>query len=299
MSADIISHWKKIKRSGAFRRKIKQCFKNILQNKSDSGHSLVVQGSINHNNGDCGVSNSASFDLDEQVQASANGSLEEIRDKSSDDEVVRDNWFVELESREQDDVLELVVDKNADFRKELRSWAVSFNIAHSALKVLFENLNNRIPNIVPQDPRTLLKTYQTVIMTKVGHGDYWHHGFEFCSKQILTHEPNCPDRISLNVNIDGLPIYRSSRNEFWPILFNIKELPEMKPMVIGIYCGKGKPSDLSAYLEPFVQEAKIIFSGGLIINGKTINVKLRCFICDSPARAFIKGKENCSVCVEH
>lgn len=99
-----------------------------------------------------------------------------------------------------------------------------------------------------------------------------------------------PQTISCNINMDGLPIYRSNKLEFWPILLNICELPSLRPMVIGIYCGKGKPSDLLAYLQPFVEEARILLQDGLIVNNSRITVKLRCFIYDSPARAFIKGK---------
>lgn len=59
-------------------------------------------------------------------------------------------------------------------------------------------------------------------------------------------------------------------------------------MIIGIYSGKTKPTDLNAFLTPFVNELDIM-ECGLPINGHKINVKLRCFICDSPARAFVKG----------
>lgn len=89
--------------------------------------------------------------------------------------------------------------------------------------------------------------------------------------------------------MDGLPIYKSSKDEFWPILFNIFEMPEIKPMVIGIYCGKHKPVDLTEFLSPFVEEMKTVLENGIDINQHNISVKIRCFICDSPARAFIKG----------
>ncbi|XP_045461545.1 uncharacterized protein LOC123671624 [Harmonia axyridis] len=150
-----------------------------------------------------------------------------------------------------------------------------------------------MPNILPHDPRTLLKTYHTIVMVKIGeNGHYWHHGLQFSLQKMLTSIQNLPKKISLNISMDGLPIYKSSRSEFWPILFNIHELPEIKPMIIGIYCGKGKPSNLAEYLTPFVEEAKPILSEGLIINGNNTTVKIRCFVCDSPARAFIKGVTN-------
>lgn len=129
---------------------------------------------------------------------------------------------------------------------------------------------------------------------KIGNGHYWHHGLELCLKKCLSNRA-APDTISLNINIDGLPIYKSSKCELWPILCNIYEIPEIKPIVIGIYCGYGKPSDIVAYFQPFVDEMKNILSGNITIHDsnqeeRKIQVKIRCFICDSPARAFIKGK---------
>lgn len=89
--------------------------------------------------------------------------------------------------------------------------------------------------------------------------------------------------------MDGLPIYKSSREEFWPILFNIFEMPNVAPMVAGIYSGKSKPLNLDGFLMPMVNELKPILQEGIIINDHKITVKIRCFIADSPARAFIKG----------
>lgn len=60
-------------------------------------------------------------------------------------------------------------------------------------------------------------------------------------------------------------------------------------MVISVWCGEGKPTDLNEYLGPFVNELNVILNNGVRINGKHITVFCRCFICDSPARAFIKG----------
>lgn len=75
--------------------------------------------------------------------------------------------------------------------------------------------------------------------------------------------------------MDGLPIYNSSKDEFWPILFNIYEMPEVKPMVIGVYWGKGKPSDLNAFLKHFVDEMAEIMKTGITVNNRKFNVKIR------------------------
>lgn len=124
--------------------------------------------------------------------------------------------------------------------------------------------------------------------------------------------------IALIFNVDGLPIYKSSQKCFWPILasvyskyclsadysvsntfvrvFNIlifqhviTEMREIKPMIIGIWCGFGKPNDLNEFLRPFVNEFKELLAQGMNINGYTLSVNCHCFVCDTPARAFMKG----------
>lgn len=120
---------------------------------------------------------------------------------------------------------------------------------------------------------------------------YWHQGLEFCLKSVLKHLKN-PLTISININIDGLPIYKSSMKNFWPILFNIQEFPDIKPLIIGIFYGTSKPKDASEYLNPFVEELLKLLESGLEIGGHQVLIQIRCFICDTPARAFIKGVIN-------
>lgn len=60
-------------------------------------------------------------------------------------------------------------------------------------------------------------------------------------------------------------------------------------MTIAIWCGTTKPTNLSEYFGRFVGELKQLLNDPIVINNHQIYVKLRCFICDTPARAFIKG----------
>lgn len=66
-------------------------------------------------------------------------------------------------------------------------------------------------------------------------------------------------------------------------------MPQVRPMVISIWCGASKPTALSEYLRPFVNELNDLIENDFTLNGHAIIVKIRCFICDTPARAFIKG----------
>lgn len=59
-------------------------------------------------------------------------------------------------------------------------------------------------------------------------------------------------------------------------------------MIVGIWCGTSKPL-LKEYLDPLIDELHSILSNGISINSQRIIVKIGQVICDSPARAFIKG----------
>lgn len=60
-------------------------------------------------------------------------------------------------------------------------------------------------------------------------------------------------------------------------------------MIIAIWCGNGKPTVLNDFLIPFVDELNEILLNGVLVNEFQIIITVRCFICDTPARAFIKG----------
>lgn len=175
---------------------------------------------------------------------------------------------------------------------DLRKWTATFNIPQVALKAMVKILNENFHADIPTDPRTIMKTPRNVNFIKIGNGTdggmYWHQGLEFCLRNCFK-DVALPISISININIDGLPIYKSASKQFWPVLFNVHEYPKIHPMAIGIFFGESKPNSVEYYLRPFVEEIKPILENGFEINGHKISVRIRCFICDSPARAFIKG----------
>lgn len=66
-------------------------------------------------------------------------------------------------------------------------------------------------------------------------------------------------------------------------------MPEIAPMTIAIFYGRTKPTSLDDFLNELVDDLIDVLKNGISINNHKINVKLRCMICDSPARAFLKG----------
>ena len=106
------------------------------------------------------------------------------------------------------------------------------------------------------------------------------------NRLLLVHNTLENNSANLVFNIDGLPLFKSSGTQLWPILayFNTFDI-----FIIAIYGGDSKPSPLSEFLEDFVYELRNLIQDGFDWNGKHFEVAIKCFLCDAPARAFLKG----------
>lgn len=162
---------------------------------------------------------------------------------------------------------------------DLRGWALKHNITFSALGDLLEILN-RHPNFdLPKDPRTLLCTPRSTTIEKVEPGEYVH--FEWISSVEKLIQVPTADYIKIQINIDGIPLYKSSTRQFWPILAKIVEYNQV--VVIGIYSGFGKPTNINNFLRQFVNEFNTIEQSS------NLKLKISAIVCDVPARSFILG----------
>lgn len=69
-------------------------------------------------------------------------------------------------------------------------------------------------------------------------------------------------------------------------------MPDIKPIVIAIWCGSGKPKDIDEFLLPLVVEFNEITRKGIFFNDYRIDIVCKAFLADSPARSFLKGESN-------
>lgn len=83
----------------------------------------------------------------------------------------------------------------------------------------------------------------------------------------------------------------------------IANIQNTKPIVVGIYKGKQKPRDSNTFFEKFITDGRQIMSnGGINFRGNLVPIRLRSFIADAPARAFIlnhrghTSSQPCSKC---
>lgn len=175
--------------------------------------------------------------------------------------------------------------------EDLRMWAIKFKISHSALGELLKIFNNsKLASFL--NSRSFLKTPRAVEISIMGEGQYWHNGSLQASIGKFLTKLDIPDdfELRLSFNIDGLPISKSSKQQFWPILCKINNFENHKPIIVGIYYGLCKPPSAQEYLSKFVSELKDIMQNGVHTNLKIVKVANIFFICDTPARSFAKGK---------
>lgn len=110
--------------------------------------------------------------------------------------------------------------ENELLRNKLCTWANDFFISKRALDNLLPILINAGLNSLPKNHRTLQKTPTNIQMNNIAGGKMWYNGIAKCLTQIFSKLNRNLD-IKLNVNIDGLPLTKSSRITFYPILASI------------------------------------------------------------------------------
>lgn len=182
----------------------------------------------------------------------------------------------------------------------LAIWAVQHQISHKAVTALLQSLRHHSCfSSLPLDARSLVKTPRNQEIRMVAPGTYCHFGLKRSVLNILTAIKENVDSINIAINIDGLPLSKSSKQQFWPILGSI--LPYSNVFAIGIYYGHEKPEDINNFLKDFVNEATEMCKNGIYFNGRNIRCRIKALICDTPAKAFVlcvKGHTGYSSCTK-
>lgn len=191
--------------------------------------------------------------------------------------------------------------------QKISSWALDYNITHTALNNLLKILKPHHPTL-PLDARTLLNTSRKseyIIIKDINDrsGEFKYFGITDKLVKFLGIFKEFNDDIYLNFNVDGIPIHKSTSKQFWPILctINLLNCAKSKPLVIAIFAGTSKPN-LEDYLRDFIREVSHLISNGLSIDSKNYTVKIKAFVADTPARSYLKcvkghnGYYSCEKC---
>jgi len=224
------------------------------------------------------------------------------------------NWHVS-QSDSDIDFEPVASDMDEGLIGRLAAWATDNNISQVALGELLKILNNY--HKLPKDPRTVLKTRRaTDIKLMTGQdgssGEYVYFGIEKQLQRCLENDPELnlelEDCIRIMFNVDGLPLFKSSSVQFWPVLGKIclreSTMSAKRVFAVAIFCGKSKPASVDEYLHDFVNELCVLKATGLHFHGRHFKVDVLGFVCDAPARAFVKcikghtGYYGCEKCVQ-
>ena len=182
-------------------------------------------------------------------------------------------------------------DCSESLKDGLVKWANEFQIKHNALDNLLLLLQKSGHPDLPSSARTLLKTTREVHTQLMSGMEYIYLGLE---KGLLRYvkdyaklqkEPITALEISLN--IDGLPLFKSSGKGLWPVLCAVVNMQPVNVFPIALTFGNSKPSNLD-FLKETVEELKNLMENGLSDGEKTISVLLKCITCDAPAKAMVK-----------
>ena len=187
------------------------------------------------------------------------------------------------------------VDQDVELKTFLADWITKENISGAAADRLLKGLK-ALPHqgptfaCLPNSARSLLKTPRkvTVIPMAVG-GVYYHFGLERgIQHQLgLRQLSKIPSVVRGRVNTDGLPLSKSSRSHFHPILFLLEG--EQTPFPVGIYHGSQKPASANEFLKMFVEDARLLQTNGIIHRGLVLEFKIMNFNLDAVDRSFICG----------
>lgn len=184
-----------------------------------------------------------------------------------------------------------------------------FSISHRAMEYLLASLREEgidVPASVYLLRKCEKSNKQSIILKSVldcgGNLAYLSikDNICFCLRNGLIYFSEKFNIININLNIDGMPLFRSSPVTLWPILMSFKDLNFKKPLPVAIYSGGSKP-DFSDFIKNLCDELEE-FMDYILCDNFYVKLGKIVFVCDSPARSFLQGTKShsgyyaCSVC---
>lgn len=200
------------------------------------------------------------------------------------------------------------LDTQNNLKHEIAKWATERHISHIAVTELLTILSHYHPEL-PLDSRTLLHTPIFSPINKLETGEYCYLGLNNALKNVLSQKcfqeylkPG--ETLEISFNVDGIPLLKVTNYNcglFWEKL--IKNFNSI-PFVVSIFCGTSKPKPLDIFLEKFIDELNDILKNGFYFNKNYLKIEVHSFVCDAPARTFLKctkthsGYSSCDKCIE-
>ncbi|XP_029162066.1 uncharacterized protein LOC114933620 isoform X1 [Nylanderia fulva] len=220
---------------------------------------------------------------DENNDSEGSVEINDANRYSNDEE--NDDLMIEFENDEQ---------RGRYVLKTLREWALEGGVlSMKKLNDLLRRLRVLFP-ILPKSYKTLLQTSRDLDIDRLPDGSQmWYKSIRTNLDNMLLDEYlNIYNSVIIDINMDGLPLSKSSKLKVWPILGYLVNT-ENEPFIIGLYFGDHDPVDIHFYLHKFVNELEDLLENGYIRDNCTYPFIIRNYVLDAPARSLVKR------CVSH
>lgn len=176
------------------------------------------------------------------------------------------------------------------------AWYItSTGAKRKASNMLLKYLKHKYGENIPTDYRTLLRTPVKPVPKNITLGNYVHLGVRQALMQLMSEAGTVlSTNIFLQFFVDGLLISRSTKEEAWIIMMNVRKASQRRliPKVIGVHYDEKKPSNFNEFLWPFVTELLELLESGFVSNGTVLKLNILNFVLDAPSRTSCK-------CVKH
>jgi hypothetical protein len=187
------------------------------------------------------------------------------------------------------------ISEEEKIQKVILEWSVQDKtVSDSSIARLLKKFREYYPSI-PACPATLRgKSFAQIRYTAMNNGTYAH--FPEWPENMSSYLESSAfkgEEVELILNIDGIPLFNDSRQHHaYPILV----LPVWQPnkiFVAGLYVSEtpetNKMPPVKQFLEQFAENLELLLNDGINVGGVKVNVSLSAIVCDSPARAELKG----------
>ena len=183
---------------------------------------------------------------------------------------------------------------------EICEWAISCNVSKSSVSNLLCRLQKFHPSL-PKTCSTLLSVQCVNDILSVAGGSIIYFGIlknlekKLDSGFLNVKHPSlyppiiseCSNVVTIMLNVDGLPLFKSSAGVLWPILCICNSVNDKSPFVIQLFYGTEKPNNVNEFFHAFITELTDLYNG-FCYQGTHYILRIASFICDAPARNFIK-----------
>nr|CAK26780.1 TPA: transposase domain-containing protein [Ciona intestinalis] len=213
-----------------------------------------------------------------------------------------DNLSTNYDSSESDN------EEGNKLRNNLINWVNAHQIKHNAVDELLKILKQNGHPDLCSTSRTLMSTPRSITITVKSAMEYYyfnilHQIVSIVHMYSTAKETNNLDVLDLSINIDGLPVFSSTKSSFWPVLACITNITPQIVFPVAICYGASKPSNLD-FLSDTIEHILLAINEGLEVHGKFYSVRLQSIVCDAPARSFVKatklfsGYHGCDKCMQ-